>query len=161
MKVSKIIIALSAIFAVSANAAYSVKIYPEANIVFVNSNQVGSGSEEKPTTPDDSKLSCSDIREKIDDFAVNTALLLDIKYAEGDKCLILIKSVEKFGDKTNLTTFAQKIDAAKFENYVVSVTRYYKVETTNKINDTLISDATSYNDGVNKIWSQYVYDRMF
>ncbi|MBC3493076.1 hypothetical protein [Pseudomonas taiwanensis] len=39
MKISKMIIALSAIFAVSANAAYSVKIYPEANIVFSGQNQ--------------------------------------------------------------------------------------------------------------------------
>lgn len=163
MKISKMIIALSAIFAVSAaNAAYSVKIYPEANIVFTNQNSgSGGSSEEKPTTPETTALTCEEMRSEIESLAAQMSLLISIKYVDSDKCQILVSSIENFGSKSTLVDFAQRIEAKQFDNFFVVVRRYYKTETTNKTMDFLMSNTTSYETGAAKIWSQYVYDRMF
>ncbi len=162
MKISKMIIALSAIFTVSAaNAGYTVKIYPEANIVFTNQNQGGNGNQEKPSTPEPTALSCGEIRSEIESIAAKTGLLLTIKYVDSEKCHILVSSIERFRNKADLIEFAQRIEAEKFENYFVVIGRYYKKETTNKTLDFLMSNTLSYEAGADKIWSQYAYDRIF
>lgn len=175
IKLSLLTIALFS--SISVQAAYVIKIPMEQklgghmqdnSIAFVGG--IGGGSnppvtpdpkpeepEQKPEEPSRESV-CAAAKQNVISVAASQNLDVTIKYISplpNDKCVLMVKSVRNFADKTALINFGNSVARLNIPNYSIGIERY-----SDSAVDMFISSLTTdVSTQADKIWSRYQTDK--
>lgn len=176
IKLSLLTIALFA--SMSANAAYVIKIPMEQNlngplpvnsIAFVGGNGGGSTAPvtpepepkpEEPAQPEEPSREsvCAAAKQNVISVAASQNLGVTVKYISplpADKCVLMVKSIRNFADKTALINFGNSVARLNIPNYSIGIERY-----SDSVVDMFISSLTTdVSTQADKIWSRYQIDK--